>query len=538
MEESKDRRLIRYGITVIAIVVLASAVLLAQVLLPAMDAQAAGPASYPLSPLQQGEGPTETPTNTPTSTNTPTTTHTPTPTATGTGTATLIPPSTGVYLDPYEPNNDFQNATLAQPGLVIQGLTLWPPADQDYFRFAAKAGSTYEIFTRDLAIGLDTELWAYDANGNVIAVNDDYTSLGRESKVIIETGATAFYFIRVINKSPVDPAGRTYRLEIKEVLGTLTPTPTPTGTRIASIDDCEPNDHFGTACVLELGALNRFDFVPGEGTGPDNDFFRIWVKQGLFYTCETSNLSSVNDTNMIFYSAPSTDAGIGGNDDKEDGEGIDLGSELSYLAQYTGWLYILVGPVPSVEYEISNLYTYEMVCEALATTPTPQPSPTTTPRPPGNGGGGPPPPTVAVPTVAFPTQFPTPTQLPPELFNTPQPTPRPSVIIIPLPTATPATGGSVANLDITLYYDANNNFMAELNEGIIGASIAVYDDATGELLAFGYTNDAGNVRFGPLATSGTLRLSVPFLNFSQVLAAGDATIFLRVAPQPLPIIIP
>jgi hypothetical protein len=119
------------------------------------------------------------------------------------------------------------------------------------------------------------------------------------------------------------------------------------------------------------------------------------------------------------------------------------------------------------------------------------------------------------------------------------PTSRPNVVIVPLPTATSAAGGATAvNLDITLYYDANNNFTAELNEGIVGAAVGVFDNASGQLLAFGYTNEAGNVRFGPIATTGAIRVSVPFLNFSQVLAAGDSTIFLRVAPQALPIVIP
>ena len=162
---------------------------------------------------------------------------TPTPTNTSTPTATQEPPSTAVYVDQYEPNNSFNAATETQAGFVLQSLTLWPPGDEDYFRFVGYAGAAYEIFTRDLIAGLDTELFAYDINGNLLASNDDFEPLSRASKVRISTNTTGFYFVKVINKSPADPAGRTYKLEIKEILGTATRTPLPTGTRVRSIED-------------------------------------------------------------------------------------------------------------------------------------------------------------------------------------------------------------------------------------------------------------------------------------------------------------
>lgn len=533
MTERRGNKYLRHSATILVVVIFVSAILLAQISAPTATS-AAGDPLYGVNarPLLQA---TETPTNTPTNTNTPTPTDTSTPTSTSTSTATQEPPSTAVFVDQYEPNNSFNTATETQAGFVLQALTLWPPGDVDFFRFVGKAGASYEIFTKNLTAGLDTELFAYDVNGNLLASNDDYEDLSRASKVRISTGTTGFYFIQVINKSPADPAGRTYQLEIKEILGTATPTGLPTGTRVPSIDICERNNFFQESCVIELNVIGSYDFVPVIGEGPDNDFYRIWVKQGLFYVCETANLSSVNDTNMIFYSAPNSESGIAGNDDIDKAAG-NLASRVEFVATYTGWLYVLVGPVPYVEYAISNLYTYDMICLQTVPTPTPTSSPTIVPV---SGGGQVLPSVTPVPTFPFPTFFPTPTPLPPGLFVTPQPTPRPNVAIVPLPTATPATSGStVVNLDITLYYDSNNNFMAELDEGIVGVSVAIYDNAIGELLAFGYTNEAGNVRFGPIATTGAIRVSVPFLNFSQVVAGGDSVIFLRIAPQPIPVLIP
>jgi hypothetical protein len=113
------------------------------------------------------------------------------------------------------------------------------------------------------------------------------------------------------------------------------------------------------------------------------------------------------------------------------------------------------------------------------------------------------------------------------------------VVVAPLATSTPASA-SVQNisLNVTVYYDANVNFTPELTEGIMDVAVAVYDNGTGQLLAFGYTNEAGAVRFGPLAVAGAVRVHVPFLNYSQVFVSSEPDIRLRVAPATLPGTIP
>lgn len=93
-------------------------------------------------------------------------------------------------------------------------------------------------------------------------------------------------------------------------------------------------------------------------------------------------------------------------------------------------------------------------------------------------------------------------------------------------------------VNVTLYYDSNNNFMPELTEGIVDAAVALYENSTGQLLAFGYTNEAGMIRFDGIETTGALRIVVPFLNYSQVVIGDESTVLIRVAPQPLPAGIP
>lgn len=449
---------------------------------------------------------------------------------TPTNTPTRTPRATAIYVDQYEPNNTFDEAYTTSAGLVLPANTLWPAGDIDYFRFYAKAGSVYEVFTNNLDTALDTRLSVYDPNGNLIDSNDDATPLDRASKVTFSAGQNAYYYASVVNLSPADSADQTYSLEIKEVIGTATPT------RVASVDECEYNGTFQDACVLQLDTTYNFDFVPWTGEGEDNDFFRIWVKDGLYYTCETFNLSSLNDTNMILYSCPGEQCVVAGNDDKDRLAG-DLGSEVSARANYTGWLYVLVGPGPNLEpeYEVSSLYTYSLECNQIEATPTPTPSTTPTfVSAPSSGGGnlGPTPTPFVFPTFpATPTPITFPTQ--------PPPTQPPVIQILPLPTSTPATAPQQEiTLDITVYYDANLNSTPELTEGIMDVAVALYDSGSGELLSLGFTNEAGNVRFGPLLSSGPVRIVVPFLNFSEVISETSAAIQLRVAPRPLPGSIP
>jgi hypothetical protein len=119
------------------------------------------------------------------------------------------------------------------------------------------------------------------------------------------------------------------------------------------------------------------------------------------------------------------------------------------------------------------------------------------------------------------------------------PTPRPIVVIRPLATATPAgPAEQQITLDVTVYYDLNNNFTPEVTEGIMDVAVAVYDNGSGQLLSLGFTNQEGRVRFGPLTTTGPVRLAVPYLNYSQLVADESATVQLRIAPRPLPGAIP
>ena len=97
---------------------------------------------------------------------------------------------------------------------------------------------------------------------------------------------------------------------------------------------------------------------------------------------------------------------------------------------------------------------------------------------------------------------------------------------------------SDSTINVTVYYDSNFNFTPEINEGIIDVAVVLFDNVNGRLLAFGNTNQSGTVRFENVASSGSVRVQVPLLNYSQIVGPGESNIAVRVAPLPLPIGIP
>lgn len=454
-------------------------------------------------------------------------TPTPSPTS-GTPTA---------YSDNYEPNNTLGDAyTIAAGASASCSATLWPAGDEDYFSFVGKKGSAYKIYTSNLVAGLDTEIFAYDTQGNQIAHNDDVQQGDRASLVQITANIDGFYYVRVINRDPSNPAGKTYCIKVEE---TNPPTATPSQTPVPGADECEFNSYRELACILEVGednAKTNMSFVPTLGSPQDTDYYKVWMRQGTYYTCETF-VNDYADTNLIFLDQNGNDFQPNlGNNDKAPG---DYGSKLSLLAPYTGWLYLLVGPVVAPPYEESFLHQYSVQCIAEVMTPTPTSTPTLTPAP----FVGPPPasatPEATATSFVFPTFPATPTPIDLSIL-TPSPSPTPIVVNIqPLPTATPFGGGQQnISINITLYYDLNNNYLPELNEGVMDVAVALYDNTTGSLIAFGSTNEAGSVGFTSISAAGAVRVVVPFLNYSQVVIGGSSNILVRIAPQPLPIGIP
>jgi hypothetical protein len=432
--------------------------------------------------------------------------------------------------DDYEPNENFAQA----PALPIQvpillELTFHSEDDRDYFQFYTKEDRWFQASTSDLN-RVDTLLEIYDRDQTRIERDDDGAG-GLASEVTWGSEYDGYYYVVVRNN--VDSTG-SYNLTIDEI-SAPTPGPSPTPgvapTPRGRADDCEDNLDFERACVIPLGAERTFNFVPPFGEGPDNDFYKVWVKPDLHYRCQTSDLSPGVDPNMIVFRGPSWDAAIGGNDDIEP---CNFNSSFTFFSDYEGWLYLLIGTgerTPSDIFE-SN---YTLLCEKSTTpflaattrqaTATPDsqgklPTPMPTPSP--------------APGTGTPTRTPTPTATPTGP-SSPIATPTQDAqamtvrrLATPIPASTPRPRFLPVN--ILVYYDANGDGQRGAGEGIAGISARAYEVATNELLAEDYTDVQGNLGFS-VSAEGPVRLTVPFLGLSHLVVGEEASVQVRIPPR-------
>lgn len=445
---------------------------------------------------------------------------------------TVVEPSPVPAIDPddYEPNDNFEEAMADDPTLPIQvpiflDLTFHSAGDVDYFRFYTKQDRWYQATTGDLNL-VDTRVEIFNRDQTRIAVDDDGAG-GLASQVSWQADYDGYYFVVVQNN--VQSSG-SYDLTLDQISEPATvtpgPSPTPGATPRASADECEPNPNFASACVIPLNVSQTFNFIPAFGEGPDNDYYKVWVKPGLHIRCQTSDLSPGVDPNMILFSGPSWDEAIGGNDDIAP---CDFNSSFHYYATYSGWLYVLIGTGDRTPPDILDS-DYTLICEK-STTPfsaTSTPRPTTTPD---SSGKLP----TAMPT-ATPSATPTTTESP---LGTPTPGPQ-ALSVRPLTTPTPPSRpvSRFVPISLLVYYDANGDGQAGAGEGITGLSAQAYEVATDELLAQGYTDAQGMLSF-TVSAQGPVRLTVPFLGFSHLItydadAQEEASIQVRVPPHSLP----
>ena len=419
--------------------------------------------------------------------------------------------------DAYEPNNSFQEAQQDKPTLPIQvpillELTFHNADDEDYFRFYTKEDRWYQATTSDLSL-VDTLLEVYEEDEERIERDDDGGG-GLASQVSWKADYDGYHYIVV--KNNVQSAG-SYDLTLEEIGAPATQTPSPTSpagaTPRAQADDCENNLDFFHACVLAVNEGQTFNFAPPYGSGPDNDFYKIWVKSGLHFRCQTSNLAPGLDPNIIMFSGPSWDSAIAGNDDVAKG---NYNSSLTYYATYDGWLYVLVGTgdrTPPDTTDSSYTFICEKSTESFSAESTPRPTPTSAA----------PTATPTATTSGSPVATPTPESQ--ELTVRPLTTPTPPAPVTPSPRFVPVR--------LLVYYDGNGDGQPGAGEGIAGVSAQAYEIASNQLLAQGFTDEQGSLEF-TVSAQGPVRIGIPFLAFSHLVTGAEADIQVRVPPRSLP----
>ncbi|MDY7075749.1 MAG: hypothetical protein SXV54_02380 [Chloroflexota bacterium] len=432
--------------------------------------------------------------------------------ATPTATSTALPGA-----DDYEPNDSMGAAypfPIATSVSATDANFVPSGTDQDWFSFYVKSGRLYRASTSNLS-GVDTFVEIFNRDSNRVAYDNDGGG-GFASRAEWTASYDGYYYIKVTNQVGISGSSDTYDLTVAEISVAATATSAPASSN-PNADRCDKtelgNHDFDHACVISANVTEEFNFVPPPYGGSDNDFFRIWVKPGLLFECSTSNLSAGVDPNMIVYNH-NRDA-IGGNDDVEQG---NFNSYFAYYSTYEGWMYVLIGYGDRTPPNLSDS-SYTLRCDmevpgqptATGThesTRTPQPTATTGAR--------------------------TPTSTPASSPATPTPSESLTVRSLTTPTPVPATTPAPRFIPIRLlvYYDGNDDRQPGAGEGIAGISAQAYEVVTNQLLAQDFTDEQGNLEF-TVASSGPVRVRVPFFGFSQLVAGEGASIYLRVPPQPL-----
>jgi len=169
----------------------------------------------------------------PTNTPPPTPTLPPPPTATNTPPAGPTPPEPGCK-DQYEPDD-----IVGQQEAIALGETqthsFCPEGDFDLVWFPVKKERWYQVYTHDLAMGVDTMI----SVGLVPTIarycnppncaNDDVTPGNLASDILFQADADGTALVSIDNRYQHGP-DKTYQITVKEIVPTPTTTPTVTQT--------------------------------------------------------------------------------------------------------------------------------------------------------------------------------------------------------------------------------------------------------------------------------------------------------------------
>jgi hypothetical protein len=104
------------------------------------------------------------------------------------------------------------------------------------------------------------------------------------------------------------------------------------------------------------------------------------------------------------------------------------------------------------------------------------------------------------------------------------------------PTATPRPFQSLT-VDLTIYYDENNNRAPDASEGVAGLSVRLLDSLSNELLGQAFTDTSGHANL-TVAAPGEVRVSVPYLGINQAVRPPGKALTIRLVPMRLPSLIP
>ena len=92
-------------------------------------------------------------------------------------------------------------------------------------------------------------------------------------------------------------------------------------------------------------------------------------------------------------------------------------------------------------------------------------------------------------------------------------------------------------VELTIYYDENDNKAPDMGEGVTGVNVRVLDSLTNRLLGQAFTNSQGHVTLF-VSTAQAVRLSVTYLGYNQQVKPPGGQFEIRLPPLHLPSLMP
>jgi hypothetical protein len=202
-----------------------------------------------------------------------------------------------------EPNDTIEKATATTlPLPVAFNGVIEKDGDEDWFRFHAKKGETFEIraYARAVRSPLDPVLYLYDAKGTLISSNDD--AGGLDAAIRFNAGAEADYALKIRDHLHKGGPAFVYRIEFNAVKPSVY-------THIPAYDR-EPRDQIRQWIVVPKG--NKFATwirVNRQGFSGAVDLSFPGLPEGIKVTCDPV-IGDVDRAVAVFEAAP--DAKIAG----------------------------------------------------------------------------------------------------------------------------------------------------------------------------------------------------------------------------------
>ena len=249
--------------------------------------------------------------------------------------------------DLWEPDDTTDTASPIQPG-DIQTHDLHRHGDRDYVRFDATRGHVYTVETANLGDNIDTRIFLYDSDGNLITHNDDGRAAEEpwSSRLVWTAEKTSTHYVMVhhVGDDRAGP-GTSFDLRLWEEVHFVE-------------DEYEPDDSPRLATLLKLGKPQPHNLhVVG-----DVDWVRVDARAGFTYIVETFDLGTGVDTVLHLLDEEGNELLI---DDNGRGEEEAGASSIRWVAGSDARLYILIHDSgddtggPGTEYWISLLETYQ-----------------------------------------------------------------------------------------------------------------------------------------------------------------------------------